>query len=212
MASDIRDGETIFRNVCAGCHVRGGTVVLKGSKSLKLSDLEKRGISDENSIAKIANEGIGFMKGYKNKLKDGEDKVLAQWIIQNVKEGWEQMKSVFFFIFLFLLAEFSFAEELTNYVITSDSQVNTLQGDLKAMGNVVIKSNSGNFEAYSDKLSFDKDDKSLKLLGYVYVQNLESYGISIEETSGDQLTIFTDTGLFEFKSQNNNRVKTKIKF
>ena len=30
MASDIRDGETIFKNVCAGCHVRGGSVVLKG--------------------------------------------------------------------------------------------------------------------------------------------------------------------------------------
>ena len=89
MASDIRDGETIFRNVCAGCHVRGGSVVLKGSKSLKLSDLVKRGIADENSIAKIANEGIGFMKGYKNKLKDGEDKVLAQWIIQNAEKGWE---------------------------------------------------------------------------------------------------------------------------
>ena len=89
MASDIRDGETIFRNVCAGCHVRGGAVVLKGSKSLKLSDLEKRGISDEDSIAKIANDGIGFMKGYKNKLKDGEDKVLAQWIIQNAQKGWE---------------------------------------------------------------------------------------------------------------------------
>ena len=89
MASDIRDGETIFRNVCAGCHVRGGSVVLKGSKSLKLSDLEKRGIADEISIAKIANEGIGFMKGYKNKLKDGEDKVLAQWIIQNAEKGWE---------------------------------------------------------------------------------------------------------------------------
>jgi len=88
MASDIRDGEIIFRNVCAGCHVRGGSVVLKGSKSLKLSDLEKRGIADENSIAKIANEGIGFMKGYKNKLKDGEDKVLAQWIIQNAEKGW----------------------------------------------------------------------------------------------------------------------------
>ena len=89
MASDIRDGETIFRNVCAGCHVRGGSIVLKGSKSLKLSDLEKRGIADENSIAKIANEGIGFMKGYKNKLKDGEDKALAQWIIQNAERGWE---------------------------------------------------------------------------------------------------------------------------
>ena len=89
MASDIRDGETIFRNVCAGCHVRGGSVVLKGSKSLKLSDLEKRGIADEIAIAKIANEGIGFMKGYKNKLKNGEDKVLSQWIIENAEKGWE---------------------------------------------------------------------------------------------------------------------------
>ena len=89
LASNVRDGETIFRNVCAGCHVRGGSVVLKGFKSLKLSDLEKRGIADENAIAKIANNGIGFMKGYKNKLKDGEDQILAQWIIQNAKEGWE---------------------------------------------------------------------------------------------------------------------------
>ena len=89
LATDVRDGETIFKNVCAGCHVRGGSVVLKGSKSLKLSDLEKRGIADVNSITKIANDGTGFMKGYKNKLKDGEDKVLAQWIIQNAEKGWE---------------------------------------------------------------------------------------------------------------------------
>ena len=89
MASDIRNGETIFRNICAGCHVRGGSVVLKGSKSLKLSDLEKRGIADVNSIAKISNEGIGFMKGYNHKLNDGEDKILAQWIIENAQKGWE---------------------------------------------------------------------------------------------------------------------------
>ena len=37
MASDIRDRETIFRNIGAGCHVRGKSVVLKGSKSLKIS-------------------------------------------------------------------------------------------------------------------------------------------------------------------------------
>jgi cytochrome c6 len=89
LASDVRDGETVFKNVCAGCHVRGGSVVLKGSKSLKLSDLEKRGIADVNSIAEIANEGIGYMKGYKHKLKEGEDKILAQWIIQNAQKGWE---------------------------------------------------------------------------------------------------------------------------
>ena len=54
------------------------------------------------------------------------------------------MKSLFFASFLFLLAEYSFAEELINYTITSDSQINTLEGDLEAIGNVVIKSNSGN--------------------------------------------------------------------
>ena len=122
------------------------------------------------------------------------------------------MKRVLIASFLFLLAELSFAEELTNYTITSDSKINTLEGDLEAKGNVVIKSNSGNFEANSDKLSFDKDGNFLKLTGNVSVKNLESEGLSIEETYGDQLTIFTDTGIFEFKSQNKNRVKTKIKF
>ena len=122
------------------------------------------------------------------------------------------MKSLFFASFLFLLAEYSFAEELINYTITSDSQVNTLEGELEAVGNVVIKSNSGNFEANSDKLSFDKDGNIIKLTGNVSVKNLESEGIAIEETSGDELIIFTETGLFEFKSQNKNRVTTKIKF
>ena len=89
LASDVRDGATIFRNVCASCHVKSGSVVLKGYKSLKLSDLEKKGIADVNSIVEIANEGIGYMKGYKHKLRNGEDKILAQWIIQNAQKGWE---------------------------------------------------------------------------------------------------------------------------
>jgi len=94
------------------------------------------------------------------------------------RKGLGVNEKLIFASFLFLLAEYSFAEELINYTITSDSQVNTLEGDLEAIGNVVIKSNSGNFEAYSDKLSFDKDDKSLKLIGNVYVKNQDSEGIS----------------------------------
>ena len=122
------------------------------------------------------------------------------------------MKSLIFVFYLILSAEFSLADELIKYIITSDSQTNTLEGELEAVGNVVIKSNSGDFEANSDKLSFDKDGNFLKLTGNVSVKNLESEGIAIEETSGDELIIFTKTGLFEFKSQNKNRVKTKIKF
>ena len=122
------------------------------------------------------------------------------------------MKSFLIASFLFLLTEYSFAKEKFNYIITSDSQTNTLQGDLEAIGNVVIKSNDGNFEAYSNKLTFDKDGNLIKLTGNVFVKNLESEGLTIEESSGDELIIFTDIGLFEFKSQNKNRVKTKIKF
>ena len=110
------------------------------------------------------------------------------------------MKSLLITSFLFLFAEFSFAKELINYTITSDSQINTLKGDLEAIGNVVIKSNNGNFEAYSDKLSFDKAGGLLKLIGNVYVKNLESEGLSIEETSGDELTIFTDKGINDASS------------
>ena len=122
------------------------------------------------------------------------------------------MKSLFFASFLFLLAEYSFAEELINYIITSDSQVNTLEGGLEAIGNVVVKRTKDNFEASSDNLTYDNDSKTLKLFGNVFIKNLESEGLSIDETSGDELTIFTDTGIFELKSQNKNRVKTKIKF
>ena len=122
------------------------------------------------------------------------------------------MKSLFFASFLFLLAEYSFAEELINYTITSDSQKNTLKGGLEAIGNVIVKRTKDDFEASSDKLTYDNDSKTLKLFGNVFIKNLESEGLSIEETSGDELIIFTDTGIFEFKSQNKNRVKTKIKF
>ena len=122
------------------------------------------------------------------------------------------MKSLLFASFLFLFAEFSFAEELINYTITSDSQKNTLKGGAEAIGNVVVKRTNDNFEASSDRLTYDNDSKTLKLFGNVFIKNLESEGLSIEETSGDELTIFTDTGIFEFKSQNKKRVKTKIKF
>ncbi len=113
---------------------------------------------------------------------------------------------------LFLLSEISFAKEKLNYTVTSDSQIQNVKGNFEAIGNVVIKSINNNFEASSNKLTYDKDAKTLKLLGNVFVKNLESEGISIQESYGDELTIFTDSGLFKFDSENKNRVKTKLKF
>ena len=114
--------------------------------------------------------------------------------------------------FLFLLSEISFSKEKLNYTVTSDSQIQNVKGNFEAIGNVVIKSINNNFEASSNKLTYDKDAKTLKLLGNVFVKNLESEGLSIQESYGDELTIFTDSGLFKFNSENKNRVKTKLKF
>ena len=123
------------------------------------------------------------------------------------------MKRLLLAAVLFLLSEISFAKEKLNYTVTSDSQIQNVKGNFEAIGNVVIKSSKNNFEASSNKLTYDKDARTLKLVGNVVVKNLESdQGLSIQESYGDELTIFTDTGLFKFNSENKNRVKTKLKF
>ena len=123
------------------------------------------------------------------------------------------MKPLLLAAVLFLLSEFSFAKEKLNYTVTSDSQIQNVKGNFEAIGNVVIKSINNNFEASSNKMTYDKDARTLKLVGNVFVKNLESEeGLSIQESYGDELTIFTDSGLFKFNSENKNRVKTRLKF
>ena len=123
------------------------------------------------------------------------------------------MKLALLSVVLFLFTEISFAKEKLNYTVTSDSQIQNVKGSFEAIGNVVIKSSKNNFEASSNKLTYDKDARTLKLVGNVFVKNLESdEGLSIQESYGDELTIFTDSGLFKFNSKNINRVKTKLKF
>ena len=123
------------------------------------------------------------------------------------------MKSLLLAPVLLLLTEILFAKERLNYTVTSDSQIQNVKGNFEAMGNVVIKSINNNFEASSNKLTYDKDARTLKLVGNVFVKNLESEkGLSIQESYGDELTIFTDSGLLKFNSENKNRVKSKLKF
>ena len=123
------------------------------------------------------------------------------------------MKRLLLAAVLFIHTEISFAKEKLNYTVTSDSQIQNVKGGFEAIGNVVIKSSKNNFEASSNKLTYDKDARTLKLVGNVFVKNLESEeGLSIQESYGDELTIFTDSGLFKFNSENKNRVKTKLKF
>ena len=123
------------------------------------------------------------------------------------------MTRLLFAVVLFLLSEISFAKEKLNYTVTSDSQIKNFKGNFEAICNVVIKNINNNLEASSNKMTYDKYTRTLKLVGNVFVKNLESEeGLSIQESYGDELTIFTDSGLFKFNSENKNRVKTKLNF
>ena len=123
------------------------------------------------------------------------------------------MKRLLLAAVLFIHTEIAFAKEKLNYTVTSDSQIQNVKGSFEAIGNVVIKSSNNNFEASSNKLTYDKDARTLKLIGNVFVKNFESdQCLSIQESYGDELTIFTDSGLFKFNSESKNRVKTKLKF
>ena len=123
------------------------------------------------------------------------------------------MKRLLLAALLFLLSEISFAKEKLNYTVTSDSQIQNVKGNFEAIGNLVIKIINNNFEASSNKMTYYKDARTLKLVANVVVKNLESEaGLSIQESYGDELTIFTDSGLFKFNSETKNLVKTKLKF
>ena len=84
------------------------------------------------------------------------------------------MKRLLFAVVIFLLSEISFPKEKLNYTVTSDSQIQNVKGNFEAIGNVVIQSINNNFEASSNMMTYDKDARTLKLVGNVFVKNLES--------------------------------------
>ena len=123
------------------------------------------------------------------------------------------MKPLLLTAVLLLSSKISFAKEKLNYTVTSDSQIQNVKGNFEAIGNVVIKSINNNFEASSNKMTYDEEARTLKLVGNVFVKNLQSEeSLYRQESYGDELTIFIDSGLFKFNSENKNRVKIKLKF
>ena len=89
IAISTDSGEILFKNNCAGCHINGGNIIRR-SKNLKLASLNKNGIHEPESIAKIAKEGIGIMDGYKEQLGDNGDKIVANWIWEQAQKAWVQ--------------------------------------------------------------------------------------------------------------------------
>ena len=82
-------GEMLFIKHCAGCHVNGGNIIRR-NKTLKLKALKRNGLDNPSSIARVAREGIGIMRGYEDILDVGEDQLLANWIWTQAQKAWVQ--------------------------------------------------------------------------------------------------------------------------
>ena len=88
-ALNADSGKDLFKNNCAGCHINGGNIIRR-SKNLKLSSLKRNNIDNPKAIAKIARQGIGIMSGYKDKLGDNGDQIVANWVWEQAQKAWVQ--------------------------------------------------------------------------------------------------------------------------
>ena len=88
-ALEKSSGEELFKNNCLGCHVNGGNIIRRG-KTLKLESLKRNGLDDPKAIAKVAQEGVGVMSGYKEVLGEGGDLRVANWIWEQSQKAWVQ--------------------------------------------------------------------------------------------------------------------------
>ena len=89
VAIDSIMGKNLFKNHCAGCHINGGNIIRR-SRNLKLSSLERNGIDNPEAIAMIARKGIGIMSGYEDELGDNGDQLVANWVWEQAQKAWVQ--------------------------------------------------------------------------------------------------------------------------
>ena len=86
-AENETPGSRLFQQHCIGCHVGGGNIIRRG-KTLKLKALQRQGIANPDSIARIAAEGIGSMAGYRDQLGTEGPDVVGQWVWEQAQAGW----------------------------------------------------------------------------------------------------------------------------
>lgn len=94
------DSSQLFTSTCAGCHVGGGNIVRRDA-TLRLADLQKNGIADEEGVYRTIYSGRGSMPGYGvdcapklqctfgPRLSDDQIKSLAAYVLDRAQAGWE---------------------------------------------------------------------------------------------------------------------------
>lgn len=79
-AADLANGEKVFHAVCAACHL-GGKNVVKASKGLKKSDLEKYDMYSAEAVRLQVNYGKAAMPAFRGRLTDRQIEDVAAYVI-----------------------------------------------------------------------------------------------------------------------------------
>ena len=77
IAADTANGAKIFDIHCAGCHINGGNIIIRG-KTLKQKAVKKYGMDSEEAIANIVANGKNNMSAYKDRLSAQQMLVLMR--------------------------------------------------------------------------------------------------------------------------------------
>ncbi|CAK0842381.1 unnamed protein product [Prorocentrum cordatum] len=87
-AADLKNGEAVFNNICAACHV-GGDNLVSSEKTLKADALAKNGRSELANIKAIVAGGNGAMPALGQILDATEIDDVANYVLGKSKTGWK---------------------------------------------------------------------------------------------------------------------------
>ncbi len=87
-AIDINNGEQVFNNTCAGCHIHGGNIVRRG-KNLKLKTLQRNKLDNKEAIINLVTNGKNNMSSYQDKLTPNEIENVAAYVLKQAENNWQ---------------------------------------------------------------------------------------------------------------------------
>lgn len=84
-------GERIFSANCSACHI-GGTNVIISEKTLQQEALARYGMNSLDAIKTQVYSGKSAMPAFGGRLSDEEIEAVAQYVLQQAANGWENPK------------------------------------------------------------------------------------------------------------------------
>jgi cytochrome c6 len=84
---DFANGENIFNNNCAACHLGGNNVIMQ-EKTLQKEALEKNNMNKIDAITYQVTNGKNAMPAFGGRLDNDEIENVAHFVLKQSETGW----------------------------------------------------------------------------------------------------------------------------